>query len=182
MTCPDCHAQLKETDYRGIVIHECPKCKGRWFEKDELRKAKDRTDDDLRWLDFYPFDEQGNTFAVSSEGKQCPRCSLKMASLTYEKSKVVIDKCGQCHGVWLDHGEFEKVIKHLEQIVLNESVSGYAKDAFKKFLGIATGPKGPVAETRDFLAILKLMELRMVAEHPSLVKASQTIYQCSPFK
>lgn len=182
MICPKGHPHLNEVSYRGILIHECVTCQGRWFERDELKKAKDHTDDDLRWIDFYPFDETANTFAVSSQGKPCPRCTLKMSSLTYETSKVLIDKCARCHGVWLDHGEFEKIITHLEQIVLNESASGYAKDAFKKFLEIATGPKGPVAETRDFLAILKLMELRILAEHPSLVEASHKIYQCSPFK
>lgn len=182
MKCPDCRAGLKEVDYRGILIHECGKCKGRWFEPDELRKAKDKTDDDLRWLDFFPFDEAANDFTVSSQGKRCPRCAVEMTSLRYATSRVVIDKCTQCKGVWLDHGEFEKIVRYLEHIVDTESAAGYAKDAFRQFLQIATGSKGPVAETRDFLAVLKLLEFRIAVEHPGFVVALQRIYQASPFK
>ncbi len=181
MQCPDCGIDLTAVAYRGVLIHECGGCRGRWFEREELRKAKDRTDDDLRWLDFYPF-EATNKLAVPSQGKHCPRCAIEMSSLTYDKSRVVVDRCTKCVGVWLDHGEFEKIIRYLEHIVLTESAAGYARDAVKQFAQIATGPKGPVAEARDFFAVLKLLEFRIAVEHPKLADAAQTIYKASPFK
>jgi Zn-finger nucleic acid-binding protein len=46
---------LRRTDYHGIRRDECPRCLGRWIDRDELRRAKGRTDRDLRWLDFDPF-------------------------------------------------------------------------------------------------------------------------------
>lgn len=110
MKCPNHNAALGQINYRGILIDECPTCKGRWGDRDELRKAKDSTDDDLRWLDFDPFGTEAGRFEVPSKGLLCPKCSTKMVSLTYETSKVTIDKCLQCHGIWLDHGEFEAII------------------------------------------------------------------------
>ncbi|HXK37207.1 MAG TPA: zf-TFIIB domain-containing protein, partial [Candidatus Paceibacterota bacterium] len=55
MNCPECEVPLRRTDCYGVNIDECPKCLGRWFDRDELRRAKDRTDEDLRWMDFDPF-------------------------------------------------------------------------------------------------------------------------------
>ena len=182
MNCPDCRAPVTETDYRGIEIDECTKCKGRWFDRDELRKAKDKTDDDLRWLDFDPFGDKADTLSVASEGKPCPKCLTAMLSLKYKDSGTVIDKCSKCKGIWLNHREFERIVKYLENIVLAKSASDYAKDAFKQFVEVAAGPEGVISEVKDFLAVLKLLELRIAVEHPGLVKASQKIYQQSPFK
>ncbi len=105
-----------------------------------------------------------------------------MPSLKFKDSGIVIDKCGKCKGIWLDHREFERIVKYLENIVLTKSTSEYAKDAFKQFVEVATGPEGVISEVRDFLAVLKLLELRIAVENPGLVKASQKIYQQSPFK
>lgn len=182
MKCPDCGAELGPFNYRDILIHECPKCKGRWFERDELRKAKDKADDDLRWLDFDPFGKEAAKFQVASRGKHCPRCSVKMMSLTYQTSRVIIDECQSCRGIWLDHGEFQAIIRYLETIVATEGASEYTKDVFRQFLQIPTGPKGPISEVRDFLVVLKLLEERMMVEHPALAEAAQKMYQYWPLK
>ena len=183
MTCPDCRGKLHQIDYRGIQIDECASSKGRWFDRDELRKAKDKTDDDLRWLDFDAFGDHVDKLKVSStRRKQCPRCSVDMSALTYDTSQVRIDKCSQCKGIWLNHGEFEAIVKYLENIVMTKTASEYAKDVFKQFLEIATGPESKLSEVRDFLAVLKLLELRLVVENPKIIEASQKIYRYSPFK
>jgi len=157
MNCPDCRASLRKIDYRGIEIDECTKCKGRWFDRDELRKAKDKTDDDLRWLDFDPFGDKADTLSVASKGKSCPKCSTAMPSLKYKDSGIVIDKCGTCKGIWLNHGEFARIVKHLENSVLTKSASEYAKDAFKQFVEVATGPEGVISEVKDFFGGLETL-------------------------
>jgi Zn-finger nucleic acid-binding protein len=182
MKCPDCQSSLQETDYRGIRIDECPECRGRWFARDELREAKDRTDDDLRWLDFDPFLDEATPYEVRSEGRQCPTCARAMGSMTYETSGVVIDKCAGCHGIWLNHGEFEKIVEHLEQIVSSETASEFIRTAGKQASQIVTGPEGPISEIRDFLAVLRLLELRLAVEHPRIANAVQAVYGLSPFK
>ena len=39
----------------------------------------------------------------------CPACNLPL--LTIERHGVEIDYCPDCHGVWLDHGELDKIIQ-----------------------------------------------------------------------
>ena len=180
MECPACHGSLRQTDYHGINIDECPSCLGRWFDRDELRRAKDSTDEYLRWLDFDPFDIVGP--APSPTARVCPRCSLKMRVIEYETSDVRIDKCLNCHGVWLDHDEFERIVKHLQTETRTETAAEYRKDVARQFAQIFTGPEGPISELRDYFTALNLLEMRLGVERPELVAAVQQIYLSSPFK
>ncbi len=182
MRCPEDKSELHPTDYKGVSIEECPKCLGRWFDRDELREAKDRTDDDLRWLDFDPFAEEADRFAVPSKGKRCPKDSTGMEALTYERSGVVIDRCPRCRGLWLNHGEFEKIVQYLERIVSSETSPELARDALKQLIKIPVGPEGAISEVRDFFAILKLLEQRLAVEHPRTAKAADRLYRLSPLK
>lgn len=176
MECPDCRAQLRQFNYKGILLHECPKCRGRWFDRGELKKAKDRTDDDLRWLDFDLFGSEADKYVVPSSRKvQCPNCSVPMKSLTYQESRVTIYKCTQCHGIWLSHGEFESILKYLERVVDTEPASALAKDALKQFEKITSRQEDKISEIRDFLAVLKLLEIRMAVEHPAIAAVVQRI-------
>ncbi len=182
MNCPDCQNELKVFDLKGIKIHECKQCKGKWFDRDQLRLVKDRQDNDLRWLDFDPFGRDAEKLSVPSNGKKCPQCSNTMRSLTYRESKIIIDKCPACEGVWLGHGEFVKVIRYLENLVVSESAKKLAKDTFKQFIEIFRGKEGLISEAKDFLAVLYLLELRIAVENPKLVEAAKNIYKYTPFK
>jgi len=44
----------------------------------------------------------------------CPRCKIKMEKL--KKKGVVIDICKKCGGMWLDHGETEKLAQMAKRI------------------------------------------------------------------
>ena len=182
MNCPECEVPLRQTDCHGVRVDECPKCLGRWFDRDELRRAKDRTDDDLRWLDFDPFAGDAGEAAVAAGGLLCPRCSVKMGAITYEKSGVRIDKCAKCNGVWLNHGEFEKIIRHLEKEVNTETAAQFRGEAGRQFGQVFTGPEGPVSELRDFFAVLHLLRMRLGVEHPSVSSAIDAMYAVNPFK
>ena len=182
MKCPDCIVELRQTDHHGVHIDECPRCLGRWFDRDELRRAKDRSDPDLRWLDFDSFARNTVASPAASRGRLCPRCSVEMGVIAYETSGVLIDKCDRCQGIWLDHGEFEKIVKHLEDEVSSETVSQYRKDVRKQFAQIVTGHEGPVSELRDFFAVLNLLEMRLAVEHATLARSVEDLYLASPFK
>ena len=38
---------------------------------------------------------------------QCPKCGAMLTALSVED--VTVDKCQSCDGIWLDHGELEKL-------------------------------------------------------------------------
>jgi len=182
MKCSNCQSELEQIDFRGITVNECPGCQGRWFDRGELQKAKDNTDEDLCWLDFDPFvKKEGHFNVVSEEGEACPKCSQKMTALSYANSGVVIDKCEQCRGVWLQGGEFKKIIAYLEGLVTSHSATEYVVDSFKQFLEIVTGPEDKVSEAKDFLVVLKLLKLRAAVEHSKIAEATNKIYQYLPF-
>lgn len=182
MICPDCQTELTVTDCKGIQIHECPACKGKWFEGNQLRLAKDRQDDLLRWLDFDPFGQDAEKLSIQADGKACPKCRQSMRSMTYRQSTIVVDKCQRCEGVWLSHGELARIIRYLERVVVTESASDYAKESFRQFVEIFRGKEGLISEVKDFLAVLYLLELRIAADHPSLARASENIYKYTPFR
>ena len=66
--------------------------------------------------------------------------------------------------------------------MVTEPLSDYIRDAQKQFWEIFTGPEGRISEIKDFLAILKLLEMRMAVENPKLVKKWRKIYRYSPLK
>ncbi len=181
MRCADCSKDLVHVDFRGISIHECPQCQGLWFGRDELQKAKDATDEDLRWLDFDPFSEKANPFTASPEHKKCPECTTEMTSLAYAQSGVIINKCQKCRGVWLHIGEFRKIIDYLESLVLSENASQYIADSVKKFLELFQKNEEAGSEIKDFLVVLKLLKMRIAAEHPHLARLSGKVYEYLPF-
>ncbi len=181
MICPDCQSKLEEVDYRGMRIHDCPQCRGRWLARDELIKAKDMTDDDLRWLDFDPFGKEAERYHVSPERKSCPQCAVDMDALTYAESGVVIDRCLNCQGVWVHHGEFEKIIQYLENLISSKSGGEYARDSLAQFIQIAMGKEDVVSEIKDFLVVLKLSELRWGIEHPHIADTIKRIHEYLPF-
>ena len=52
MKCPNCKKELSEKIKIGDVkIDRCAECGGLWFEKDELRLAKDKKAPEARWMD-----------------------------------------------------------------------------------------------------------------------------------
>jgi len=182
MKCSKCQSELEEINFRGITVNECCDCQGRWFDRGELRKAKDNTDEDLRWLDFDPFDAtSAHFYVVSKEGGACPKCAQSMVTLTYANSGVFIEKCQQCEGIWLHDGEFKKIITFLENIITTESASAYVVDSLKQFLEIVTGPEDRISEVKDFLVILKLLKLRAAVEHSKIAATTNKIYQYLPF-
>lgn len=182
MDCPDCKVPLCATEYLGVRVDECPSCLGRWFDRGELRRAKDHADPDLRWLDFDVFGGEPSDSPARAEGRDCPRDLVKMGVIAYERSGVRIEKCGQCLGVWLDHGELEKIVKHLEQEVNAETAAQYREEAKKQLAQVFKGPEGPLSELRDFFAVLHLLKLRVGVERSGLADALNTIWVINPFK
>lgn len=182
MVCPEDGTTLQETDYHGVKIHECPKCLGRWFDRDELRLAKDSTDKDLRWLDFDPFAGEARQAEPGRGERLCPRDEIPMGVIPYEKSGVSIDKCSRCHGVWLSSGEFERIVQHLENEVNSETAAQLEAEVARQLGQVFTSHDGPVAELRDLFSVLHLLRKRWAVEHPGLSEKLDALSAGSPFK
>ena len=181
MKCPIDNTKLNDIDFRGIKLGECAKCRGKWFGRDELKKLIERTDPDLVWINFDAFEDE-DKFATTSEGLTCPNCGRQMDSMTYKNSKVVIDLCRDCRGVWLDRNEFEKIVRFLERMMWGKPSGEYSAELEKHFIEAVMHPSHLLAELKDLFVVLKLLELREMSEHPSLTAAIEAINRYSPFK
>jgi len=146
-----------------IEIDICPQCEGAWFDEDELRKAKDVEIDDLQWLDFEIWKHE-DRFQIGEASVKCPACRARMARLTYENTDVEVDACPDCRGVWLDGGEFEKIIATLDAQLNTMSAGQYLAATIREGAEIVAGPERLVSERRDFKRVVHLMGLRIMVE------------------
>jgi Zn-finger nucleic acid-binding protein len=152
-----------------------------WFDQDELRKAKDATETDLRWMDFDIWKDR-ELFHVEVDALKCPRCNVQLAAIQYGPTRVTVDTCVKCHGVWLDHGEFEQIIAALEEQAASMTVDDYRKAALQEAKELVKGKEGFVSEWRDLGTVLRFMQYRIMVENPKVQEAIIALDVSSPFQ
>lgn len=180
MQCLNCRTtNLKKAIFFNAEVDYCPRCLGLWFEEDELRQAKDEKDKDLNWLDIDLWQDKAK-FKISpvqgsgakKGGKPrfnlCPVCSVPLYCVEYGESKITVDLCNLCHGIWLDRGEFKKIIDYLKEKGKREILDNYLKNFAAEGLEVFAGPEDFKEELGDFLAILKLLNYKFVTQHPTI--------------
>lgn len=180
--CPKCKKELSEKIRIGDVkIDRCSECGGLWFEKDELRLAKDKKAPEARWLDVEVRDESVNwfhfefwkdkvKFQVKKDIKYCPTDKAPLYQVNYAEAPVEIDVCSICGGVWLDKDEFKKIIDYLKNKADYELLYNYAKNLVRETKEIFAGPESVKSEAIDLLVLVKLLKYKLMVQHPELVK------------
>ena len=167
MNCPVCKIEMEKAVFYKTEVDYCPRCLGIWFEKDELREAKDEKDKDLNWLDFDLWGEE-KKFKISKNQKICPKCSVPLYSVGYNNSNIEVDFCSLCEGIFLDRGEFKKIIDYLKEKGEKEVLNNYFKNLIKERVEIYTGPEIFRSEVKDFLTLLKLLNYKFAAQFPKI--------------
>lgn len=169
-TCPACGQALDAYKAFSMPFEGCPKCKGVWLGRDELRRLKNRIDGgSLRWLND-EIESIEKTSVVATQ-RPCVKCkTAKMVSVIFGKSSILIDWCPQCHGMWLDRGEFASIIEYLK----TELHSMRSKDIEKKALEEAKriwngGPESRIEEALDAEAAFSALINATIFEHPALL-------------
>lgn len=181
MKCPRCSKDLRLRRVGAVEIDECVSCKGIWFDEDELRKAKDETDRDLNWMDFELWKHQ-DRFHVAVKPIKCPKCNVEMAAVDYGKTKVEIDCCTKCKGVWLDAQEFKKIVEALTEELLTKSVQDYVRASVEEAREIVTGPENFISEWKDLLTVVRMLEYRILTKNPRVSKALADIQAHIPIR
>ena len=179
MKCPVDGTILDKHVISSIEVEECPQCRGIWFAEDALRRTKDEVEADLNWVDFDPWSGENNVEAKWSS-RLCPVCNEKMASLQYPETNVTLEYCLKEHGIWLDAGEFEAIIGSLEARLNSTKLSDYITASIKEAREIISGREGFSSEWKDFLTVMKLLQLRFVVDHPNLATALTTLQASLP--
>jgi Zn-finger nucleic acid-binding protein len=175
MFCPNDNEKLEKALFHNVEVDYCPKCLGIWFDNDELRMAKDDKDKDLNWMDFDLWRDK-LSFNVSRSIKHCPICRVGLQEVKYDSSKVKVDFCKMCQGVWLDRGEFKQIINYLKQKSDYEILHRYTKDLVLEAWEVFSGPETLREEVADVLTLIKLFNYKFVTQYPflnSLIENSQ---------
>jgi len=107
MKCPKCKTEsFAAVSVRDVTVDRCSSCNGIWFDEQELSQL---LSEDARQL----------TALREGEGKEeldakrgnCPRDNSQLVRVySSVNQSVVVDACLQCRGIWLDGGEFERLL------------------------------------------------------------------------
>ena len=105
--CPKCPSEtLVNSNYLGdIPLDHCPACGGIWFDKGELEALLSQSQG-LASSDF-------NLITPKPVGGACPRCNKQMPRGGLVNPLLLVDKCQDCGGIWLDGRELELLKKLL---------------------------------------------------------------------
>lgn len=129
MKCLNCEADMTNYLVRAFLAQisydVCEACGGFWLDAGELDKmAVDVTGS----IEYSSRETTGETSEVA---KPCPRCE----AVTMEKvvflghSDLLLDRCGNCGGFWLDGGELELVNRKLTEKM------PVGRGGFSRFIG-----------------------------------------------
>jgi Zn-finger nucleic acid-binding protein len=106
MNCPKCETDsLSEFSVDQVAVDRCFSCNGTWFDARELSEL---LAEDARHVATLRRGGE-NDRADGIRGK-CPRDGAELLRVysSIDRS-VVLDACADCHGIWLDSGEFQKL-------------------------------------------------------------------------
>jgi Zn-finger nucleic acid-binding protein len=181
MKCPRCDQRLQNRTIKNLEIAECAGCGGTWFGEDQLRRLKDQSDPDLSWMDFELWDHP-DRFRVSAKPVRCPSCERVMAGIDYGATAIEVDYCTNCDGVWLDSGEFEKIIDSLTEELMTKDVPDYVRASLQEAKEVIAGPESLLSEWRDLLTVVEMFQYRILSENPRVSKALADIQAVDPFR
>jgi len=174
MKCPKCDRTLESIVINHNKVDRCNLCGGIWFDKDELKNVKDERDHNLSWLDFDLWSDEGK-LKPSGTFVDCPRDGKPLFKIKYGPSDVMVDICLDCHGVWLDKDELDKILKELKEKVNKETLPEYMKDLGEEVKDLIFEPGNSKEELRNIAIIMKLIEYRLAAQHPKISEITSVL-------
>lgn len=98
--CPECQQHMSRVTMKDTEIDYCLLCKGCWFDPGELKVfsglSSDHPAEDLK--------SRASRFP-------CPVCGEDMREHVFIRSdNLLVDRCPNGHGIYLENGEFERVL------------------------------------------------------------------------
>lgn len=111
LSCPSCGATVAPGTHKcsyctaALLVRACPRCFARIF-----HGAKHCTHCGAEVTVPAAADVDG-----SARRFQCPRCESSPELVARLVGDVLLDECGECHGVWLDASQLERLIEERKQ-------------------------------------------------------------------
>ena len=118
MRCPDCDNTLVQNQTDRGVVHQCDKCFGMWFDRDEFNQYS-------LWLacerklgagkPLFRTKPASGVDGMQDMPKLCPVCHEKLTKKYFaDYSNILIDKCEICKGVWTNDVKMRMIVLHIQ--------------------------------------------------------------------
>ena len=121
LRCVNGCGSLNPNQYEGVDVDICPHCKGIWLTLKNLNQII-RTQS-RAWTEPQKNEILSQTGQAGVPDEElhrqldCPECGKLMPAFNYQYSSgIIINKCKNSHGVWLDCGELNKIQIYKENI------------------------------------------------------------------
>lgn len=104
---------LVQTKKDRLSYDVCESCGSFWLDAGELKKLAYQVSGDIEYC------SEDKIKGVSAYSKKCPRCEKIVLDKVYFIGcrDIVLDRCNNCGGFWLDGGELDLINKELQQIM-----------------------------------------------------------------
>jgi len=117
--CPQCRSAMIRDEYEGVEIERCAKCGGQWITQPNLgmivRRRIERFTPEVIARARKMVRERKVPDSESARVLLCPDCDKRLPAFLYNfSSGIVLNRCTQGHGIFLDPSELELVQAHNE--------------------------------------------------------------------
>lgn len=131
------------TTKQGELSYDiCEKCGSLWLDRGELDKMAFQVQGSIEFCS----EEEDKT--PEAKVKNCPRCDVALAKVRFlDETDVILHRCRNCGGFWLDGGELNLIDKELEKIM---PVSGHGFSDFVNNVHIPYWHKRVRKKNQDF--------------------------------
>ena len=115
MKCLHCNHEM--TNYEAHTIAHrlsydvCDSCGGLWLDRGELDKMAFQVAGDIEYCSQEEVENE-------QSAKNCPRCNLTLRTVKFlGANDILLDRCENCGGFWLDGGQLERIDNELSKIM-----------------------------------------------------------------
>lgn len=128
MNCPRCRVPLDLERYRGMEIHHCLRCHGRWLDYGELGELE-------ATVRSTPEERRGKVeMEERPSDLPCPVCGGAMVAFDYRAAGLDLHACSEEHGFWLDAGATDRVRDIVAEQVRRVHRAERAEEGWGSFL------------------------------------------------
>lgn len=107
MDCPRDKREMEHQGYHKYPRHACPDCKGVFVLERDLTERVGAGGKKLAAVAEVKLDN------VKDSPLACPRDGATMKAVFFGDAEI--DVCASCHGLWLDRGEYEKIVARMRE-------------------------------------------------------------------
>ncbi len=135
MNCPACNNELQPMKITGVKVQACQgSCGGLWFERNQLKKLKNRNAG--AGAELLRVERAEGVHVFRNVQHPCPHCIHNLLYRHYfsRKFRYEIDQCPKCGGYWLDVGALAGLSSRSPTSAEQQTAQEYFKKLFKEHL------------------------------------------------